>query len=196
MAFPWSLGMFAIFIMPKDKGGLCLIDVSTQGNILAAKWVIRCLKGSSPWQVLMRYRLLFAPMLARSEGSLVFVISSIPLIIFKLQGLSSSKVFGLHGRRWQVWFVGRYLAVEQDGIWPKGLFGAGSRKVLVSLTCPIFRKEDLEKSTFSYGGIFGISVPVHGKIGELWLRNLLCPLGIVPPLWKSLRLFLRRIYLR
>jgi hypothetical protein len=41
---PW-----AVCIMPKDEGGLGLIDVATQGNILAAKWVVRCLEGSSPW---------------------------------------------------------------------------------------------------------------------------------------------------
>lgn len=29
-----------IFTMPKDEGGLCLTDVMTQGNILAAKWVV------------------------------------------------------------------------------------------------------------------------------------------------------------
>ena len=37
------------FIMPKDKRGLALMDVVTQGNILAAKWIVRCLEGSCPW---------------------------------------------------------------------------------------------------------------------------------------------------
>ena len=79
--------------MPKDEGGLGLLDVAIQGSILAAKWASRCLEGSSPWQVLMRYRLVSVPMLARLEGNLVFV----PLIILRLQGLSSFGVFGCMG---------------------------------------------------------------------------------------------------
>jgi hypothetical protein len=35
---PWE-----IFIMPKDEGGLGLIDVATQGTILDTKWVFICL---------------------------------------------------------------------------------------------------------------------------------------------------------
>jgi hypothetical protein len=54
--------------MPKDEGGLGLIDVVTQGNILAAKWVVRCLEGSSPWQVLMWHRLISAQHVGRVKG--------------------------------------------------------------------------------------------------------------------------------
>lgn len=35
---PWD-----VCIIPKDVGGLGLIDVETQGSILAAKWVVQCL---------------------------------------------------------------------------------------------------------------------------------------------------------
>lgn len=31
--------------MPKEEGGLNFIDVATQGHILAAKWIVRCLEG-------------------------------------------------------------------------------------------------------------------------------------------------------
>ena len=50
-----------VCIMPKDEGGLGLTDVVTQGNILVSKCVIRCMKGSSPWQDFMQYRLILAP---------------------------------------------------------------------------------------------------------------------------------------
>jgi hypothetical protein len=56
--YGWARGLpmvpWVVCIMHKDEGGLGLIDVATQGNILVAKWVVKCLKGSSPWQVLMR----------------------------------------------------------------------------------------------------------------------------------------------
>jgi len=39
--------------MPKD-GGLGLIDVATQADILSAKWVVRCLDSTSPWQILFQ----------------------------------------------------------------------------------------------------------------------------------------------
>jgi hypothetical protein len=47
----WGLPMvpWDVCIMPKDEGGLGLIDVATQGTILVAKWVVRCLEGTSPW---------------------------------------------------------------------------------------------------------------------------------------------------
>lgn len=48
---PWDVCM-----IPKDEGILGLIDVATQGSILAAKWLTRCFEGSSPWQVLMQHR--------------------------------------------------------------------------------------------------------------------------------------------
>lgn len=34
--------------MCKDKGGLGLIDIASQSSVLAAKWVVWCLEGSSP----------------------------------------------------------------------------------------------------------------------------------------------------
>ena len=45
---------------PKDEGGLSLIAIATQGSTLAAKWVVRCLEGSSPLHILMRHRILIA----------------------------------------------------------------------------------------------------------------------------------------
>lgn len=40
---PWD-----VCIMPKNEGGLGLMDVVTQGSILATKWAVICLDGSSP----------------------------------------------------------------------------------------------------------------------------------------------------
>jgi len=40
---PWK-----VCTLPKDEGGLGLINVETQGNILDAKWMVICLEGSSP----------------------------------------------------------------------------------------------------------------------------------------------------
>ena len=57
--------------MPKDQGGLGKIDVATQNNILVAKWLNRCLEGSSPWQVLMRYRLLLDPCVGKIIGKFI-----------------------------------------------------------------------------------------------------------------------------
>lgn len=48
--FSWEL-----CTMPKEEGGLGLLDVATQGRILAAKWIVRCLGGSTPWQTLLQY---------------------------------------------------------------------------------------------------------------------------------------------
>lgn len=50
---PWDA-----YIMPKDESGVGSIDVATEGSILATKWVVRCLEGLSPWQVLMQHKLL------------------------------------------------------------------------------------------------------------------------------------------
>ena len=50
---PWD-----IHTMAKDKDYLGLIDVETQGNILATKKVVGCVEGSSPWKVLMGHMLL------------------------------------------------------------------------------------------------------------------------------------------
>ena len=50
---PWD-----ICTMAKDKDYLGLIDVETQGNILATKKVVRCVEGSSPSKVLMGHMLL------------------------------------------------------------------------------------------------------------------------------------------
>jgi hypothetical protein len=46
---PWD-----VCIMPKDEGGLGLIYMVTPWIIIAAMWVVRCLEGSSPWQVFLR----------------------------------------------------------------------------------------------------------------------------------------------
>jgi len=34
-----------------EEGGLGLIDVVTQGSILAAKWLVICSEGFSPWRI-------------------------------------------------------------------------------------------------------------------------------------------------
>jgi hypothetical protein len=38
--------------MLKEEGVLGLIDVVTQGCILAMKWIVICLEGFTPWQTL------------------------------------------------------------------------------------------------------------------------------------------------
>ena len=40
-----------VCMMPKDDGGLGLIDVSTHVSILASKWVVRCLEGEGEEKV-------------------------------------------------------------------------------------------------------------------------------------------------
>jgi hypothetical protein len=57
-------------IMSKDKGGLGLIDVRTEGSILEANWVVKCLQGSSPLQVLLRHRLLLMQHVGRTRRPL------------------------------------------------------------------------------------------------------------------------------
>jgi hypothetical protein len=47
---PWE-----VCTMPKEEGGLSLIDVVTQGHILATKWIVRCLEGFAPWKILLWY---------------------------------------------------------------------------------------------------------------------------------------------
>ena len=60
---PW-----VVCIMSKDKIGLGLMDVVTQGKILVAKWVVWCLEGSSPWQVLMRNILISTHNVGKVKG--------------------------------------------------------------------------------------------------------------------------------
>lgn len=47
--------------IPKEEGDLRLIDVETQGHILATKWISKCLEGSAPWKILLHYRLKSCP---------------------------------------------------------------------------------------------------------------------------------------
>ena len=44
LSVPWD-----VCTMPKDECGLGLNDIATRGSILATKWVVRDLEGSSPW---------------------------------------------------------------------------------------------------------------------------------------------------
>lgn len=55
--------------MPKDEGGLGLIDKATQGSILKAKQMVHYIKGSSPWHVLLRQRLLIAQHIGKIQGT-------------------------------------------------------------------------------------------------------------------------------
>ena len=64
---PWD-----VFTTHKDGGGLDLIDVETQNNILDTKWVIRCLEGSFPWKFFMRYRFLLEPHVGKIRGKFSF----------------------------------------------------------------------------------------------------------------------------
>ena len=50
---PWGIRTIA-----KEKDYIGLIDIETQGNILATKKVVRCVEGSSPSKVLMGHMLL------------------------------------------------------------------------------------------------------------------------------------------
>ena len=40
--------------LPKEKGGLGVKDLKTQGMALASKWIIQALSGDEPWKVLVR----------------------------------------------------------------------------------------------------------------------------------------------
>jgi hypothetical protein len=72
---PWH-----VCTMPKDEGGLGLINVATQGFILVAKWALRCLEGDAPWYVLFWHRMMLAQHVGRCRGLLLWVISSLPPI--------------------------------------------------------------------------------------------------------------------
>ena len=162
---PWD-----VFTMHKDGGGLDLIDVETQNNILDTKWVIRCLEGSFPWKFLCGIDFYWNPMLERLEGNLVFVISSVSLIILKLQGISSSEVFGLHGTRWHFFFIGICLEIEWVGIRQKAYSRLEVRRYLY-LLLGSFISRRFTKNRFYFGGIYRNSSRIHGKIGEPWTMN-------------------------
>jgi len=70
---PWKVCTFH-----KEECGLGLIDMETHGSILVATWVVKCLEGSSPWQVLMRHKLLLAHHVDKVKGefSLCDIISA------------------------------------------------------------------------------------------------------------------------
>ena len=50
---PWD-----VHIVPKDEGGLTLIDVVIQTKIFVPTCVVKCLDGTSPWKVLRQHKLL------------------------------------------------------------------------------------------------------------------------------------------
>lgn len=60
---PWD-----VCIMPKDKRGLGSIDVATHKSILVAMWVVRCLEGSFPSQVLLRHWFLSMQHIGKIKG--------------------------------------------------------------------------------------------------------------------------------
>ena len=60
---PWD-----IRTMAKEKDYLGLIDVETQGNILATTKVVRCVEGSSPSKVLMVHMLLMTQNVGKVKG--------------------------------------------------------------------------------------------------------------------------------
>ena len=64
---PWD-----VCTMPKNEGGLGLIDIEFQNNILDSKWVIICLKGSFPCKILMRYRFRLDPHVGNIRGKFSF----------------------------------------------------------------------------------------------------------------------------
>lgn len=70
--YDWEKGLPMVprdvCIMPKEEGGLGLIDVATQGCVLAAKWVIKCVEGASSWQILLRHRITSAQHISRIRG--------------------------------------------------------------------------------------------------------------------------------
>jgi hypothetical protein len=69
-ASAWYLNMFALYLR-KDEGCLGLIDIATQGSILATKWVVRCLEGCSPWQLMLRRHLLMGQHISNIRGSFI-----------------------------------------------------------------------------------------------------------------------------
>lgn len=55
--FVWFLVMC---VVPKEEGGLGLINIVTQGRILAVKWIAKFLEGSTSWKTLLRFCFQFA----------------------------------------------------------------------------------------------------------------------------------------
>ena len=62
--FPWD-----VCIVPKDVGGLRLIDIVRHGCILATKWVVRCLEECAPWRIFLRHHILTTQHSGRVSGS-------------------------------------------------------------------------------------------------------------------------------
>lgn len=47
-----------VCIIPKNESGLSLIDVTSHGIVLMAKWVVKGLNANAPWKVLLRHTIL------------------------------------------------------------------------------------------------------------------------------------------
>jgi hypothetical protein len=105
---PWD-----VCTMPKDEGGLDLIDVTTQGSILAAKWVVRCLEGSdSLADFILAQGDDCSTFWSGSEGLLGYVILFLLPTCFRSLVPLFSGVFGRLGGMLQVWSIGIGRVVE------------------------------------------------------------------------------------
>ena len=72
--------------MPKNEGGIVLINIATQGSDFETKWVVRFLEGYSPWHILMWHRILITQHAGKVRGHFYFGgIISIPQI-FQVAG--------------------------------------------------------------------------------------------------------------
>lgn len=74
-------------IHPKDKGGLGIIDPSTQGIYLSAKWISRAFEGNAPWKSLIRYIIQIA-MDSNSWSTIHWNDKTLLAPFFKLHGLA------------------------------------------------------------------------------------------------------------
>lgn len=103
---PWH-----VCIITKNEGRLSLIDVTSQGIVLMAKWVVKGLNANAPWKVLLRHRILQAQPNVKVRGSfgLCDIITSPNM--FKFEVPLFRKSFGKHGE----WLPSTY--VELLGTW-------------------------------------------------------------------------------
>jgi hypothetical protein len=126
-----------------------------KGSILAAKWVVRCLEGTSPWQVLLWHRLLSTQHVGKIRGlfGLCDILST--HIISRLQALLFSGVFGQPGGRWQVWFVGRCQVAELGGTWPRRPIWSWKLEGTCVSDLPCFQARRLSREDLFLEGFVG-----------------------------------------
>jgi hypothetical protein len=111
--------------------------VSCPRCILVANWVIRCLDGTTPWQVLFQHWIGTSQHVGKVQVYfyLCDTIFPPPPTCSKSLARLFSKLYGQLCRGWQFWPSGIQRVVEQVGIWRDTLFEARGCKVPILQRC-------------------------------------------------------------